>query len=110
MVSALSFLSDDIEVFRKILLNHWAAYAQLAAVNALVKIGSEQATNALVEGLSTDYSTVLREILIALGRLGNERAIPALENVSNKPYLSESNIGYLQRTIDAIKSKKNEKP
>ncbi len=103
LVDAFSLVSNDVNQFRRILLNHWTAYAQLAAVRALTKIGSEEAINALIEGLSSQYSTVLRDIIIALAQKGTVTALPALEKLTEDPFLSESNIGYLQKTIQKIK-------
>ena len=105
LVNALSLLSSDVQLFRKILLEHWTAYARQAAAKALTEIGSKDAIDALIEGLSNPYSIVLKQILIALGRKGDLRALPALEKISEDPLISETNLGYVHKTISRIKKR-----
>lgn len=107
LVEVLSLVSRDVPTFRKILLKHWSAYARQAAARALDRIGSEDAMNALVEGLTTPYSVVLREILMALNRKGTARALPALIKLSEDSSLSEASVGYLQKAIQKINKRKN---
>jgi hypothetical protein len=109
LVEVLSLVSNDVPTFRKILLKHWCAYARQAAVRALDRIGSEGALNALVDGLTTPYSVVLREILMALNRKGTARALPALIKLSEVSSLSEGNLGYLQKAIQKINKREMDK-
>jgi hypothetical protein len=109
LVEILSLVSNDVPIFHKILLTHWSAYARQAAARALGKISSEGALNSLVEGLTTPYSVVLREILVILDRKGTAKALPALLKLSQDQSLSEANVGYLQRAIQKINSRESAK-
>jgi len=83
IINALSKFEDDkaVEAVIDILRNGKTEYIRSVAVQTLKFVNKDKVVDALIESLDDDSPLVRKKIVIALGDMGNKKAIPELQKV-----------------------------